>query len=138
MPLHPWSGVLGRRSRIFSETLAWFHSSVHVLQGGDLSTCFCCLCTWRMFNDINSFFYYFFHSPPPSPQSLRKVGQDSTVLLICITVFLSYLPEAGQYSSFFLYLRQVSLLRRGAAVHRQIQPTNITLVVCPEGANHGQ
>lgn len=41
-------------------------------------------------------------------QSLRKVGQDSTVLLTCITVFLSYLPEAGQYSSFFLYLRQVS------------------------------
>ncbi|KAJ0037089.1 hypothetical protein NL108_017583 [Boleophthalmus pectinirostris] len=40
-------------------------------------------------------------------QSLRRVGQDSTVLLICITVFLSYLPEAGQYSSFFLYLRQV-------------------------------
>lgn len=39
--------------------------------------------------------------------SLKKVGQDSTVLLICITVFLSYLPEAGQYSSFFLYLRQV-------------------------------
>ncbi|XP_035995859.1 hippocampus abundant transcript 1 protein isoform X2 [Fundulus heteroclitus] len=39
--------------------------------------------------------------------SLRKVGQDPTVLLICITVFLSYLPEAGQYSSFFLYLRQV-------------------------------
>ncbi|KAJ8287022.1 hypothetical protein GJAV_G00046100 [Gymnothorax javanicus] len=39
--------------------------------------------------------------------SLRRVGKDSTVLLICITVFLSYLPEAGQYSSFFLYLRQV-------------------------------
>ncbi|XP_063505768.1 hippocampus abundant transcript-like protein 1 isoform X2 [Pongo pygmaeus] len=39
--------------------------------------------------------------------SLKKVGKDSTVLLICITVFLSYLPEAGQYSSFFLYLRQV-------------------------------
>ena len=36
------------------------------------------------------------------------MGQDSTVLLICITVFLSYLPEAGQYSSFFLYLRQVN------------------------------
>ncbi|XP_018583805.2 uncharacterized protein LOC108919904, partial [Scleropages formosus] len=45
--------------------------------------------------------------PSLLPQSLRKVGQDSTVLLICITVFLSYLPEAGQYSSFFLYLRQV-------------------------------
>lgn len=40
-------------------------------------------------------------------QSLRKVGKDSTVLLICVTVFLSYLPEAGQYSSFFLYLGQV-------------------------------
>ncbi|XP_060694512.1 hippocampus abundant transcript 1 protein-like [Hemiscyllium ocellatum] len=39
--------------------------------------------------------------------SLRKVGKDITVLLICITVFLSYLPEAGQYSSFFLYLKQV-------------------------------
>lgn len=39
--------------------------------------------------------------------SLKKVCKDSTVLLICITVFLSYLPEAGQYSNFFLYLRQV-------------------------------
>uniref|UniRef100_A0A8C5QIB4 Major facilitator superfamily domain containing 14A n=1 Tax=Leptobrachium leishanense TaxID=445787 RepID=A0A8C5QIB4_9ANUR len=39
--------------------------------------------------------------------SLKKVGQDSIVLLICITVFLSYLPEAGQYSSFFLYLKQI-------------------------------
>ncbi|XP_076003627.1 hippocampus abundant transcript-like protein 1 isoform X2 [Genypterus blacodes] len=39
--------------------------------------------------------------------SLRRVGKDSTVLLICVTVFLSYLPEAGQYSSFFIYLRQV-------------------------------
>uniref|UniRef100_A0A4W5QG83 Major facilitator superfamily domain containing 14B n=1 Tax=Hucho hucho TaxID=62062 RepID=A0A4W5QG83_9TELE len=41
--------------------------------------------------------------------SLRRVGKDPTVLLICVTVFLSYLPEAGQYSSFFLYLRQVRL-----------------------------
>ncbi|KAF7250610.1 Hippocampus abundant transcript-like protein 1 [Varanus komodoensis] len=39
--------------------------------------------------------------------SLKRVGKDSTILLTCITVFLSYLPEAGQYSSFFLYLRQV-------------------------------
>ncbi|XP_074993678.1 hippocampus abundant transcript-like protein 1 isoform X4 [Calonectris borealis] len=39
--------------------------------------------------------------------SLKKVRKDSTVLPICITVFLSYLPEAGQYSSFFLYLRQI-------------------------------
>uniref|UniRef100_A0A8D3D8T1 Major facilitator superfamily (MFS) profile domain-containing protein n=1 Tax=Scophthalmus maximus TaxID=52904 RepID=A0A8D3D8T1_SCOMX len=42
--------------------------------------------------------------------SLRRVGKDTTVLLICVTVFLSYLPEAGQYSSFFLYLRQTLLL----------------------------
>ncbi|NXK95465.1 MF14B protein, partial [Formicarius rufipectus] len=39
--------------------------------------------------------------------SLKKVRKDTAVLLICITVFLSYLPEAGQYSSFFLYLRQI-------------------------------
>ncbi|KAM6033610.1 hippocampus abundant transcript-like protein 1 isoform 5-T5 [Chlamydotis macqueenii] len=39
--------------------------------------------------------------------SLKKVRKDSAVLPICITVFLSYLPEAGQYSSFFLYLRQI-------------------------------
>ncbi|KAG8455342.1 hypothetical protein GDO86_001515 [Hymenochirus boettgeri] len=39
--------------------------------------------------------------------SLKKIGKDTTVLLICITVFFSYLPEAGQYSSFFLYLRQI-------------------------------
>uniref|UniRef100_A0A1A8RFU2 Major facilitator superfamily (MFS) profile domain-containing protein n=1 Tax=Nothobranchius rachovii TaxID=451742 RepID=A0A1A8RFU2_9TELE len=39
--------------------------------------------------------------------SLRRVGNDTTVLLICVTVFLSYLPEAGQNTSFFLYLSQV-------------------------------
>nr|XP_021152658.1 hippocampus abundant transcript 1 protein [Columba livia] len=62
--------------------------------------------------------------------SLRKVGQDSTVLLICITVFLSYLPEAGQYSSFFLYLRQVSL--RDGSRGSKSQPTNILIAACPE------
>ncbi|KAM4708356.1 hippocampus abundant transcript-like protein 1 [Discoglossus pictus] len=46
--------------------------------------------------------------------SLKKVGKDSTVLLICITVFFSYLPEAGQYSSFFLYLRQVICFSTGS------------------------
>ncbi|NWR97706.1 MF14B protein, partial [Motacilla alba] len=39
--------------------------------------------------------------------SLKKVRKDPTVLPICITVLFSYLPEAGQYSSFFLYLRQI-------------------------------
>ncbi|XP_030761748.1 hippocampus abundant transcript 1 protein-like isoform X2 [Sitophilus oryzae] len=37
--------------------------------------------------------------------SLRNVGQDSTILLLCIAVFLSYLPEAGQYSCIFVYLK---------------------------------
>lgn len=55
-------------------------------------------------------------------QSLRKVGQDSTVLLICITVFLSYLPEAGQYSSFFLYLRQVNTFAQETRTHRWDTP----------------
>jgi len=27
--------------------------------------------------------------------------------MLCVTVFLSYLPEAGEYSSFFVYLRLV-------------------------------
>lgn len=39
--------------------------------------------------------------------SLRKMWKESTILMLCITVFLSYLPEAGQYSCFFVYLRLV-------------------------------
>ncbi len=39
--------------------------------------------------------------------SLRKMWKDKTILMICVTVFLSYLPEAGQYSCFFVYLRLV-------------------------------
>ena len=41
------------------------------------------------------------------PQALKKIGKDRTVLLLCLAVFLSYLPEAGQYSCFFVYLRLV-------------------------------
>jgi len=40
-------------------------------------------------------------------QALRKIGQDFLILMLCVTVFLSYLPEAGEYSSFFVYLRLV-------------------------------
>lgn len=40
--------------------------------------------------------------------ALRKVGKDPMILMLCVTVFLSYLPEAGQYSCFFVYLRLVS------------------------------
>lgn len=39
--------------------------------------------------------------------ALRKIWQDKTILMLCFTVFLSYLPEAGQYSCFFVYLRLV-------------------------------
>ena len=39
--------------------------------------------------------------------SFRKVGKDRMILMLCIAVFLSYLPEAGQYSCFFVYLRIV-------------------------------
>ncbi|CAH8548728.1 unnamed protein product [Schistosoma turkestanicum] len=39
--------------------------------------------------------------------TLRRMTNDHLVLMICITTFLSYLPEAGQYSSFFVYLRLV-------------------------------
>jgi len=39
--------------------------------------------------------------------ALKKVGKDRTILMLCVTVFLSYLPEAGQYSCFFVYLQLV-------------------------------
>jgi len=39
--------------------------------------------------------------------SLRQIGKDKTILLLCVTVLLSYLPEAGQYSCFFVYLQLV-------------------------------
>lgn len=38
-------------------------------------------------------------------QALRKAGLDHTILMQCITVLLSYLPEAGQYSCIFVYLK---------------------------------
>jgi predicted MFS family arabinose efflux permease len=39
--------------------------------------------------------------------SLQKVGRDPMIMMLCIAVFLSYLPEAGEYSCFFVYLRLV-------------------------------
>ncbi|KAI2810328.1 Hippocampus abundant transcript 1 protein [Blomia tropicalis] len=39
--------------------------------------------------------------------SLRKAGKDRTILTLCVSVFLSYLPEAGQYSCFFVYLKLI-------------------------------
>jgi len=38
-------------------------------------------------------------------KALRKVGTDKTVLMLCLTVLLSYLPEAGEYSCMFVYLK---------------------------------
>ncbi|XP_070196131.1 hippocampus abundant transcript 1 protein-like isoform X2 [Littorina saxatilis] len=39
--------------------------------------------------------------------ALRKVSQDQLILLLCVAIFLSYLPEAGEYSSIFVYLKLV-------------------------------
>ncbi|XP_059469788.1 hippocampus abundant transcript 1 protein isoform X2 [Neocloeon triangulifer] len=39
--------------------------------------------------------------------ALKKVRKDPTILMLCVTVFLSYLPEAGQYSCIFVYLKLV-------------------------------
>ncbi|XP_076462533.1 hippocampus abundant transcript 1 protein-like [Babylonia areolata] len=39
--------------------------------------------------------------------ALRRVSQDQLILLLSTAVFLSYLPEAGEYSSIFVYLKLV-------------------------------
>lgn len=39
--------------------------------------------------------------------TLKLASEDKTVLKLAITVFLSYLPEAGQFSCFFVYLKLV-------------------------------
>jgi len=54
--------------------------------------------------NIAIFVYFVFYF-----KALRMVGRDRTVLILCLTVFLSYLPEAGEYSSLFVYLRLVSV-----------------------------
>lgn len=41
-------------------------------------------------------------------QSLKTMSGDQLILMLCISTFLSYLPEAGEYTSFFVYLRLVS------------------------------
>lgn len=40
-------------------------------------------------------------------KSLKSIFSDRTIALLCVTVFLSYLPEAGQYSCFFVYLKLI-------------------------------
>ena len=46
--------------------------------------------------------------------SLRKMWKESTILMLCITVFLSYLPEAGQVTLYFTLVRgQLGLDRFG-------------------------
>lgn len=40
-------------------------------------------------------------------KALKNVFADRTITLLCVTVFLSYLPEAGQYSCFFVYLKLI-------------------------------
>ena len=41
---------------------------------------------------------------------MKKLGHDKLILMLCVAVFLSYLPEAGEYSCFFIYLRLVSIV----------------------------
>ena len=45
-------------------------------------------------------------------QALWRISSDRKILAThsCVTVLLSYLPEAGQYSCFFVYLTLVSIL----------------------------
>ena len=40
-------------------------------------------------------------------KALKIVFADKTISLLCVTVFLSYLPEAGQFSCFFIYLKLI-------------------------------
>ncbi|VDM02619.1 unnamed protein product [Schistocephalus solidus] len=42
---------------------------------------------------------------------LRRMTNDRLTLIVCMTTFLSYLPETGEYSCFFVYLRLVSAVR---------------------------
>ena len=39
--------------------------------------------------------------------TLRRAGKDRMILTLCVAVFFSYLPEAGQYSCFFVYLKLI-------------------------------
>ncbi|XP_055356064.1 LOW QUALITY PROTEIN: hippocampus abundant transcript 1 protein-like [Paramacrobiotus metropolitanus] len=39
--------------------------------------------------------------------NLKKLGHDRVILIVSLTTFLSYLPEAGQVSCIFVYLRLV-------------------------------
>lgn len=41
--------------------------------------------------------------------SLRVIAKDSTVMQLAMVVFLSNLPEAGQFSCFFVYLKLVTI-----------------------------
>nr|CAD7265407.1 unnamed protein product [Timema shepardi] len=54
-------------------------------------------------------------------QALRKVGKDHTILMLCVTVFLSYLPEAGQYSCIFVYLKLVSAQHHASCLGSRVQ-----------------
>lgn len=42
--------------------------------------------------------------------SLRIIAKDATVMQLAMVVFLSNLPEAGQFSCFFVYLKLVRFL----------------------------
>lgn len=61
--------------------------------------------------------------------TLKKIFHDSTILLLATTIFLSYLPEAGQMSCIFLYLQQVIAFTR-ADVAKYIAIVGFLSVIC--------
>lgn len=53
-----------------------------------------------------SFDSFYWHAADPFA-SLRIIWEDRIVLQLAAIVLLSYLPEAGQFSCFFVYLKLV-------------------------------
>ena len=41
--------------------------------------------------------------------ALRKVGKDKTILLLCVAVLLSYLPEVGRFYPDLFNLQQIDV-----------------------------
>ena len=65
----------------------------------------------------------------------RFLRDDQTILRLSAIVFLSYLPEAGQFSCFFVYLRLVGIFKfilifinfRLLASHQKRSPCSLPL-----------
>ena len=58
--------------------------------------------------------------------SLQQIWADKTVLVISLVTFLSYLPEAGQSTCFFVYLTLV--LGKPSVLYDKTQLTSIMMI----------